>query len=65
MERSLKKLLMMIVIALGAWFVYINWDSLTSKPADDYAMDQYKKSMDKAREVEKTLEKAKDRIKID
>lgn len=62
----MKKILMLIVIGAGGWFVYMNWDSLTSKPTtDDYAMDQYKKSIDKAREVEDTLKDARDRIKVD
>jgi len=58
----MKKLLILIVIAVGGWFAYMNWSTHSDQSANDYAMDQYKKSMDKARDVEKTLQKAKDRV---
>ena len=61
----MKKLLMLIVAVVGGWFAYMNWDSLTgNKPTtDDYVMKEYKKSMDKAREVEDVLKKAGDKAK--
>jgi len=58
----MKKILILIVIAVGGWFAYMNWSSRSDQSTNDYAMDQYKKSMDKARDVEQTLQDAKDRL---
>lgn len=60
----MKKLLILVVLAAGGWFAYTNWDSVRGKKptTEDYAMKEYKKSMDKAREVEDTLQQAKDRL---
>ncbi len=60
----MKKLLMLIVVAVGGWFVYMNWDSRNASQSvtDEHAMKQYKQSIDKARDVEKTLEKARRKI---
>ena len=59
----MKKLLVLIVIAVGAAYAYMNRDSLLGKSeVDDYAMKGYKQSMDKAREVEQVLQKSKDQM---
>ena len=60
----MKKLLLIImVVSLGS-YVYMNRDQLTGSRAtkDDYVMKEYKKSMDKARQVEDKLQQAKDRL---
>jgi len=58
-----KLLLIVMVVALGS-YVYMNRDQLTGSRAtkNDYVMKEYKKSMDKAREVEDKLQQAKDRL---
>lgn len=62
----MKKLLVVIVIAVGGWFLYMNWVSRTPGPtSDDYVMKEYKKNLDKARSVEETLQQARDRARID
>ena len=60
----MKKLLILVVLVAGGWFVYMNWDSVRgNKPTtEDYVMKEYKKSLDKARQVEDTLQQARDRM---
>lgn len=60
----MKKLLILVVLAAGGWFVYMNWDSMrgNAPTTKDYAMKEYKKSLDKARQVEDTIQQAKDRL---
>jgi hypothetical protein len=60
----MKKLLLLIIAAAVGWAFYSNWDDLTGTRAtkDDYVMKGYKKSIDKARQVEDTLQQAKDRL---
>jgi hypothetical protein len=59
----MKKLLIFIVIIIGAAYAWINRDSLSGRTdANDYAMKGYKQSMDKARQVEQALQKSKDQL---
>ena len=56
----MKNILILIIAAAAGWFVFKNWESISSKKptTDEYAMKEYKKSIDKARSVEETLKKA-------
>jgi Tfp pilus assembly protein PilO len=59
----MKKLLLVVIVAALGWFFYVSRDDLRSRASkDDYVMKEYKKSMDKAREVEDKLQQAKDRL---
>ena len=59
----MKKLLVIVIVAALGWFFYVNREDLRSSASkDDYVMKEYKKSMDKAREVEDKLQQAKDRL---